>query len=191
MMTLYGSVPSPFVRRIRMLLHDIPHEFVDLMIFEGPDRELLASKNPTMKVPMLEDDEHVVFDSRVIFRYLTTKLGWAPLDWTQENQLTLIDAVNDSFVQLLLLRRSELDIAPDSLYMRLHTERVEQVMDTLEGQVGQGCYQEWGYPAMCLYSLLDWVVFRALYPLDDYPGLLDFMQEHQHRICVTATDPRG
>ena len=152
---------------------------------------ILASKNPTMKVPMLEDGDHVVFDSRVIFRYLSTKLSWAPLNWTQENRLTLIDAVNDSFVQLLLLRRSELDIASDSLYMRLHKERVEKVMDTLEQQVVQGCYQGWEYPAMCLYSLLDWVVFRELYPLDDHPGLLDFMQQHHHRICVTATDPRG
>ena len=53
-MKLYGSTTSPFVRRIRIVLASIDHEFLNLQIFSGADRELLASRNPTLKVPCLE-----------------------------------------------------------------------------------------------------------------------------------------
>ena len=94
-MKLYGSTTSPYVRRIRVVLAQTDHEFVDLQIFSGEDRALLASRNPAMKVPCLEDDGRVIFDSRVIYSYLSEKFGFAPLTWDEENMLTLIDAANE------------------------------------------------------------------------------------------------
>ena len=64
-MQLYGSTSSPFVRRLRLLLAERPHEFISLNIFESADRERLIALNPTRKVPMLADGEQVVFDSGV------------------------------------------------------------------------------------------------------------------------------
>jgi glutathione S-transferase len=66
MLKLYGSTTSPFVRRIRIWLANTEHEFVNLLIFEDQDREVLAAKNPTMKIPILEDyvsgHYQVIFD---------------------------------------------------------------------------------------------------------------------------------
>ncbi|HCS83004.1 MAG TPA: glutathione S-transferase, partial [Alteromonas macleodii] len=45
-MKLYGSTTSPYVRRIRIVLASTEHEFLNLQIFSGEDRELLASRNP-------------------------------------------------------------------------------------------------------------------------------------------------
>ena len=86
-MKLYGSTTSPFVRRIRIVLANTEHEFINLNIFEGEGRDILASKNPTLKVPCLEDDGQMIFDSRVIYSYLLAKLDLPPLSWDQENQL--------------------------------------------------------------------------------------------------------
>lgn len=189
-MKLYGSTTSPYVRRIRIVLANTPHEFLDLQIFSGDDRQLLASRNPTMKVPCLEDDGQMLFDSRIIYRYLSDKLGHDPLDWEKENQLTLIDAANDSFVQLLLLQRSEIDTSEDRLHFRLQKERIEAVLQTLESQLEQGGFSGWHYPEISLYTLVDWVEFRQLHDLTDYPLLRAFREKHVDRIELTATDPR-
>src|SRR5690625_3587698 len=105
-MKLLGSLTSPYVRRIRLLLADTPHEFVSWDIYDA-DRDELRRHNPALKIPLLEDDDgQVVYDSRVISRYLAAKRGDAPLSWEDENRLTLIDAANDSGVALLLSQRS-------------------------------------------------------------------------------------
>jgi glutathione S-transferase len=190
-MKLYGSTTSPYVRRIRIVLFSTEHEFLNLQIFSGADRDLLASRNPTLKVPCLEDDGRVIFDSRLIYRYLAEKLGHTGLSWEEENQLTLIDAANDSFVQLMLLKRSDFDISQDKMYYRLQNERIEAVLGALSEQVDAGGLTGWAYPEICLYTMIDWVLFRELHNMKAYPQLLAFHEKHHHRIEVTATDPRS
>ncbi len=189
-MKLYGSTTSPYVRRIRVVLSQTPHEFINLQIFSGEDRELLASRNPTLKVPCLEDEGRVILDSRIIYSYLSEKFDYKPLSWDEENMLTLIDAANDSFVQLLLLARSDIDTGQDKLHFRLQKERIEATLTSLEKQLESGLFSAWRYPEICLYSLVDWVEFRELHDLADYPQLKAFREKHQDRIELTATDPR-
>jgi len=55
MLKLYGSTTSPYVRRLRIWLANTQHEFVNVQIFEPADRSDMILKNPTMKIPMLED----------------------------------------------------------------------------------------------------------------------------------------
>ena len=87
-MKLIGSTTSPYVRRIRILLGEEPYEFVNLDIY-GQDREALRRQNPALKIPMLIDEAQVLYDSRVIARYLSAKQNCDPLTWDQQNQLTL------------------------------------------------------------------------------------------------------
>ena len=190
MLKLFGSTTSPYVRRIRMWLANVEHEFINLQIFEGQDRELLASHNPTLKIPMLQDDQEMVFDSRVIFRYLTDKFAYPALSWEQENQLTLIDAANDSLVQMLILQRSEFDTEQDKLYFNLQRERVNATLAHLNDLVEQGHFNDWHYPSICLFSLVDWIQFREMHDLAGFDKLLAFHDNNVSRIEVTATDPR-
>ena len=122
MLKLYGSITSPYVRRLRIWLANTEHEFINLQIFAEQDRQLLAAKNPTMKIPMLEDvtddSVRVIYDSRIIYRYLTDKFDDPLLNWEQENQLTLIDSANDSLVQMFILSNS--DIQPDEDMSLIH-----------------------------------------------------------------------
>ncbi|MEH8019385.1 glutathione S-transferase family protein [Rheinheimera muenzenbergensis] len=189
-MKLYGSQTSPYVRRIRLLLATTAHDFINLNIFAGADRETLAALNPTLRIPMLDDEGQVIFDSGVIYRYLAAKLALAPLSWYQENQLTVINAVNDSLVMLLQLSRSGFDTNDDKLFFNLQRERVATSLFVLEQQAANGEFAQWNYVAMALYSLLDWTLFRELLELDDYPALLAFCQQNKQQPMITESDPR-
>lgn len=189
-MKLIGSATSPYVRRIRLLLGDRPHEFVNLNIY-GEGRDELRRVNPALKVPLLQDDRHSIFDSRVIARYLQDKAAMAPLTWEQENLLTLIDAANDSFVTLLLSKRSGLDTDQDVLFYNLQHERIQTTFRELATQVENGEFREWHYPSICLFCLIDWVDFRKVFDFTGFDTLLEFRDGSLERPFVKETDPRA
>jgi glutathione S-transferase len=190
MLKIYGSTTSPYVRRLRIWLANTEHEFVNLQIFGEEDRDILAQKNPTLKIPMLEDSENTIFDSRVIFRYMSTKLNYPAISWQQENHLTLIDAANDSLVQMFLLAKSDIKADEQKLFFKLQKERVNAVLKELNSLAEQQHFSNWNYPAISLFCLIDWIEFRELHNLHGLTALLDFHQENIQRIEVTATDPR-
>ena len=189
-MQLYGSQTSPYVRRIRLLLAETPHQFINMNIFAEADRQKLLALNPTLKIPMLQDNGEIIFDSNVIYRYLATKMGLAALSWYQENQLTLINAVNDSLVSLFLCTRSGLNTNEDRLFFNAQKERIAASMFVLEQQATNQEFANWQYPAMALYCLLDWVIFRELLDLEDYPALLAFHAANQQQAGAAVSDPR-
>ncbi|MEN3158246.1 glutathione S-transferase family protein [Alkalimonas sp. NCh-2] len=189
-MKLFGSVPSPYVRRIRMLLADTSYEFVNLNIFAEQDRATLIRLNPTRKIPMLVDGDQVIFDSGLIYRYLCHKLQLPALSWPQENQIILINAANDSLVELLICQRSGFDTNDDKLFFNLQRERVAEVLAVLEQQVRDQAFNDWNYAAICLYCLLDWIAFRNLWPLGSFPALQQFLSQNQQQPGVASSDPR-
>ncbi|KGJ89352.1 glutathione S-transferase family protein [Thalassotalea sp. ND16A] len=189
-MILYGSTTSPFVRRIRIFTHAIPVEFAVMDIFSGDGRKILMAKNPTLKVPFLVDDEVNVFDSRVIFRYITEKFELTPISWHQENALTLIDSISDSLVSMFLLSKSEIDTSDDKMFFNLQRQRAGQVFSELEKQCAAGDFAEWHYPSICLFCLLDWVQFRNMADISAHQHLLSFYRANAKREEVIDTDPR-
>jgi len=189
-MKLFGSLSSPYVRRLRLLLVNQPYEFISLNIFETAGRETLIRLNPTRKVPMLQDGELVVFDSGVIFRYLCQKFDLPALSWADENRLTMINAVNDSLVEILLCQRSGLDTQSDKLFFNLQHERVQGTLQVLEQQASAGQFVDWDYLAISLFCLLDWAEFRSLVDLKAFPALRQFVEQTRDRPAVSETDPR-
>ncbi len=189
-MELIGSNTSPFVRRTRLLLAGLPYTYTQLDIYaEG--RSALANQTPILKIPVLIDNGQQIYDSRVIARYLeqTHRIG-EPLSWEEENRLTIIDGVLDSLVMLLLSQRSGLDTSSEVMIYRLQRERIKRSLATLEHEVLEGNFRLWRYPAICLYTLIDWADFRELINLRDYPTLKGFRDAHGEREEVVATDPR-
>lgn len=70
MITLYDSARCPFCARVRMVLAEkgIPYEPVAIDLSDRP--AWLYEKNPTGKVPVLEEDTLVLPESAVIMEYL-------------------------------------------------------------------------------------------------------------------------
>lgn len=193
-MKLLGSTTSPFVRRLRLYsrqLNITNFDFVNLDIFANTeDRKLLTEKNPAQKVPALIDDDQCIYDSRVIFRYLSEKHQQPSLTWPQENLLTLIDAANDSLISLFLLKRSGLDTSEDRFFFNLQHERVKNTFSALGQAAKKGEFEQWHYPAICLYCLLDWVEFRQLYDFNPLVDLAKFYRVSMNNTGVKETDPR-
>lgn len=187
---LFGSTTSPYVRRLRILLQSVEHEFVLLDIFNSRDRAVIQDKNPTLKIPMLIDDDQVILDSGNIFRYLSKKYSLSQLSLDEQNVLTSIDAVNDGLVQMLILSRSEIDVSADKLYFRIQRERQETVFAHLEAEAKNNRFKEWNYLSISLYCLLDWVSFRHLFDFSDYPTLVSLYQYWQNLPICQQTDPR-
>lgn len=189
-MKLYGSQTSPYVRRLRLLLANTTHQFINLNIFTAEGRQTLAALNPTLRIPMLEDAGQIIFDSGVIYRYLAPKLAIAPLNWYQENQLTVINAVGDSLVMLMQCSRSGFNTSDDKLFFNLQRERIATSLFVLEQQAANNEFAKWDYVAMALYSIVDWAIFRELLEFDDYPALLAFVEQNKSQQLVKESDPR-
>lgn len=191
-MQLYGSTSSPYVRRIRVWCHEqsINYDFINLNIFDEQDRDTLVKLNPTRKIPMLKDGEQVIFDSNTIQRYLQHTFELAPLNWHQENQLSLINSCNDSLVEMLICQRSDFDTSEDRLFFNLQNERIKEVLAVLNQQVANKEFNAFDYPEVSLYCLLDWIQFRELTDLSVYPALVQWWHTHQERPSVVKNDPR-
>lgn len=111
-MKLYGSLTSPYARKVRMFLIEkgIDYEF----IAEGPSDAAgnVARLNPLGKVPVLvRDDGEVLFDSPMIVEYLDSLRG-APLipppgeaRWQAQRWHALGQGIADAVVTRLMESR--------------------------------------------------------------------------------------
>lgn len=72
-MKLIGSLTSPYVRKIRIVLAEKKIDYDLVLDSPWAEDTQVASLNPLGKVPVLVlDDESTLFDSRVIAEYLDT-----------------------------------------------------------------------------------------------------------------------
>lgn len=188
-MTLYGSLPSPYVRRIRMLLEGMDYRFEAVDLYNDEKRAEYASISPIKKLPVLVDGEQTVFDSHVICEYLRRKQGAPDLPIEQHNLIAAIDGVNDSLIVLFMGTRSGLEVSPSALLFKLQLERIPDTLAWLNAQATQGAFDEWHMATIALIALLDWAEFRNLYDFSDYPALLAAREAHQKRDIVKATYP--
>lgn len=79
-MKLISSPLSPFVRKVRVLLHECgladQVEVVDVATTPLETDALAAAANPLGRIPaLLRDDGPAIYDSRVITRYLDARTG--------------------------------------------------------------------------------------------------------------------
>lgn len=192
-MKLYGSLTSPYARKLRLLFSDILKgsnlDFVVLDIYQK-DRDKLREISPVLKIPVLQDNGESLFDSRVIFNHFVGKGLHPKLDWKRENLLTIIDGAMDSLINRFLLKRSNIELDPKSVLSISHTERLTLSFAHLEKATAEKEFENWDYVSMSLFCLLDWVAFRELYDLKPFSSLVKFHSLQIKRPSVIETDPR-
>ena len=184
---LYGSKTSPFVRRIRILMDQISHEFKELSIFEEQDASLLKMINPVNQIPVLVDRENTIWDSRVIFNYLNSIHRFQNMDWKDENQLTAIDGALNSGVSLLLMKRSGINISDSLMYVNRQKERIESILDYLKPYIEDEGLQEWNFHSISLYCFLDWANFREIISIENRPECRSFLEQHKTKPSIINT----
>lgn len=79
-MKLYHAAPSPFARKVTVLLHETDQSDAVTLVNVAPDPisrlEGLAARNPLSKIPALDrPDGPTLYDSRVICAWLDDRFG--------------------------------------------------------------------------------------------------------------------
>lgn len=172
-MKLYGSLTSPYVRKVRVLLREknIPCELVvaDAWAADSP----VAVHNPLGKVPVLvRDDGSALFDSPVIVEYLDTAYppAWLPpageARWEMLRFQALADGMLDAVVtRLLETRRPPERQSPENVARQ--EEKIARSLDFAERSLAGGPHLLLGRFTLADLALgvaLDYTDFR--YPHD-------------------------
>lgn len=92
-------------------------------------------------------------------------------------------------VILLMSKRSELPVAEDRLIFKLQRERIEDSLGWLDQQAATGQFDAWNYAAICIVCLVDWILFRKLHALTDYPNLVAAARQFDQRDICASTRP--
>lgn len=145
-MKLYGSLTSPYARKVRILIAEkaLPCEFV--AIDPGASAGPLGRLNPLGKVPVLErDDGSTLFDSPVILEYLDSLAAPALIPaageahWTVRRWEALADGIMDAVVaRLIETRRPPTQQSEDVI--RKQEVKVANALDFAEAQLDDAPY---------------------------------------------------
>lgn len=193
---LFGTATSPYVRRVRIVLHELgrPYQLVDTS--EPAGQALMRDLNPLWKVPTLRLDGRVLFDSTVILRQLLKTFGHASLavhdaDNVEVGQvLTVTDGALDALINAFYLKKE--GVSDQTPYLQKQAARARAALEWLESEV-HGPWlartHRFGLPEIGLITALDWMIFRKAYPVDRHPRLVEFLKQHQGRQSVISTAP--
>ncbi len=200
-MKLYGSPTSPYVRKVRVLLHEknIACEFI---VSDPWDKDsIVPQHNPLGKVPVLELDEGTtLFDSPVIVEYLDEREG-APLiprtgtsRWQVLRWQALADGMLDAVVtRLLETRRPPEKQSPETVAHQEHkVARALAFADQVEKGKTYLVQDRLSLADLALGVALAYADFR--YPHDwraRHPGLADWFACIDSRPSFAATRPPG
>jgi glutathione S-transferase len=131
---LYANSLSPFVRKVRIVLHEKRVAFDTVEIEHGADRDALLRVNPRGEVPVLVDGDLVVTGSAAICDYVEAthpQPALLPAEPGERARVKWLEAVADThtdalqfFAFLLAARRPELrDEVPSAAQALAHAVR--------------------------------------------------------------------
>ena len=191
-MQLYGSLTSPYVRKVRVVLAEkaIPCEFIiaDAWAADSP----VPALNPLGKVPALMcDDGTTLFDSPVIAEYIDSMAmpslipPVGDLRWSVRRWEALADGIMDAVVARLLESRRPL-AQQSADYIARQEGKVARALAFAESQLGDS-----GFLVADQFSLADIALAVALEYID-----LRYPHEWRHRqarlsqwLTMTASRP--
>ena len=197
---LYGTETSPYVRRVRVLAHELglEGELVDTSTEEGQAK--LREASPIWKVPALETDNALVYDSRIIVNLLAQRYGGDKIaavatdDVETNNVLTVIDGALDALINCFYLGRD--GVTPEAAsYLAKHRERAASAMAWLESKAEAGALGELGAGEgitlvdIALGTTLAWMGFRQTYEVGGHPTLAAALARYEARPSFKATMP--
>lgn len=201
-MKLFFAPPSPFVRKVRVLAHEIGLidriEHVDVALTPIASDQALNAENPLGKIPCLvTDDGMALYDSRVACEYLDT-LHDGPKMFPAEGgnrwRALTRQALCDGLLDAAVITRYETFLRPEALQWREWIDaqlgKVRRALDQLEAAApAPGCAPDIG--AIAAGVACGYVDFR--YPdegwRDSRPRLAAWYEKFAARESMVATRP--
>ena len=200
-MKLYGTLTSPYVRRVRAFLHEkgIAHEFV--IAAPGDPAGTVPHLNPLGKVPvLLRDDGEALFDSPIIIDYLDG-LGGAPLippagdeRWRIQRWHALGQGICDAVVTRLMETRRSPELQDPGVIAK-QEGKVAAALRFAEARLGQGAPlvgARFGSADIALAVALEYIDMR--HPHDwrgAHPALARWLAGVAGQPCLKETRAPG
>jgi glutathione S-transferase len=219
MRTLYWNELSPYSRKVRVMLAE---KGLDFEINDPPREQRLHDPyakniNPCARVPVLDDNGLILFESNVILDYLLTQYPETPRNapqpplvkslvrpekrWYDQETLVAIETMLDSGINLLQFHRigirpSEFDQigvgSSESSFLGREATRIQRILDWLEKRATP----EGFVPAQ--FSVLDlnfvitvqWNEIRKMFEWRGRPTLEKLVAFHQNRPTLLAAYPK-
>jgi len=202
-MKLIGSLASPFVRKVRIVLADknLDYQFEQENVWAADTR--IQDSNPLGKVPcLIMEDGGAVFDSRVIVEYLDTITPVCRLltpSGRERSEVKCWEALADGLLDAAVLIRAEYTQRPEALrsesWIARQQGKIDAAVEAMETGLG-----EKPFCAGNSYTLADVAVGCALgyldfrYPerdwRDGHPNLARLAEKLAQRPSFADTDPR-
>lgn len=214
MLTVFGTTTSPYVRRVLVVARHlgIAHERVDTNDPAGQAR--LREASPIWKVPTAIWEGRVVLDSHAITEALVADAApnhgiapWDPFDHETRNRMAVIDGATDALINRFYLLK---DGVPETTpYLRKQYDRAAASFAWLDDRLAERARAIAAAPAapdermglldIAVVTSVDWIRFRATYPIDQHPGITAFVDvvanrahpTHDWRGTFADTSPRA
>ena len=200
-MKLIGSLTSPYVRKVRIVLGEksIDHEFTNDPPF-SPDTRV-AQINPLGKVPaLIMDDGYILFDSRVIVEYLDDLNGAgssrlipaAGPQWLRVKRWeALADGIIDACVAIYLERKRP-ESQQSQEWIERQQKKIDQGVQAVAAELGDKPWCEGESMTLadialgCAFGYLD-ARFPAVKWRDTYPNLVRLADKLAERQSFKTT----
>jgi glutathione S-transferase len=204
---LFGHDSSPYVRRTRILLHELDLEFErDTHGWIDPVPEFVAQA-PIKRVPMLDRGPgaavRYVYESRVIAAVLYERPERKPakdlqptlfakaLEDHDQNVLSVLDGALDAAINVFLVERD--GVGPQqSSYLERQTTRVAECLDWANAQYAGRPTLTPGtlaYVDLAAVSTIGWLRFRQRADVARWPHLVAVEAALADRASVATTRP--
>ena len=203
-MKLIGSLASPYVRKVRIVMAEKKLDY-ELLLEDvwSPDTSITLS-NPLGKVPCLVmEDGGAMFDSRVIVEYLDTMSPVGKLIPSQGRERAsikcweaLADGVLDAGILVRLERTQRPAEQQSPAWIERQLGKVRQGLKAMSAGLGDSPFCVGPHLTLAdvaVGAALGWVAFR--YPeinwRDDYPNLARLFEKLSERPSFRDTVPQA
>jgi len=194
-MKLLGTTTSPYTRKVRILLKALgqAHDLVDTRTDAGA--AALAGASPLGKVPVLvvDGEPGALPDSSLITNWL-----WAtreaelraagfrldPNDWAERRLQEVVEGALDAAINFRYLR---LDGFSEAGYIAKQRARVDRTLGWLDGRIA--FTRPLGLAALSLGCTVDWIAFRNVVDLAQWPALAAFRDAWQSSGVGAGSEP--
>lgn len=204
-MKLFAGPASPFVRKVRIVIHELGLEDqIDIIMTKPAERaEILSPLNPLVKIPvLLTADEESVYDSSVICEYLAALNPHVALYDLRDRQGEIIPAWRISKLTALGDGVSEAAVNIGAEHRRDHAQQSAAYIERQRTKIAQGIAAfeleiadigtQVTMPAIAVACALGQVDFLEIDKTwrDRHPAVADWHQWFANRPSYEQTSPQ-
>lgn len=207
MRTLFMSPLSPYTRKVRVMLAEKGLEYQNQqMPFDRLQNDYGNNINPCGRVPALDDNGRVLFESNVIMDYLLTQYPDSPKHaptpvlvkslvrpdkrWEDSETLVAIETMLNCGLTMLRFGTHS-GVEKEPAYLAREHKRVQSILDWLDKRATpEGFVPGWfSVLDLNLIITVQWVDFRKLFEWRGRPNIDKLVALHENRSTIPASHP--